>query len=200
MPTAVDIDVTPLGPRRERRRKTFRIVFGVAGIALVAAWVAALLYEFSTHVAPEVFTQSSQTASPTTYENWGLFVALGLLAGVAVWACLVLGARGAARVAVDGEGVRFTWRSGRVTALLWNDPQFHLDLWVVPKASETPEALQVAARAKLRFHGATDLTEEAFEAILDEAGAHGLTISKRRWHGVFPSDPVSTLMIRPHRA
>jgi hypothetical protein len=196
MPPSLDTDVTPLDPRYRPERRRFRWVMGTLGLVLVIAWVAVLADEFSTHVAPQAF---SSTTSAASYADWLLFIGLALAAGVSIWAAMVLGAEGASRVVVDDDGIRFTWRNGRSTALRWDSPRFRLDLWVVPKAPNTPDDLQVAARAKLRFHGPTDLPEEAFQAILEGAGAHGLTVVKRRWHGVFPSDPISTLMIRPKR-
>ena len=193
MPSSLDLDLTPIAPRRRERRRRIRLISGVAVVLVVVAWIAVLEDEYATTVAPAVYAESS----PAAYENWVLFVGLGLLAGVAVWAFIVLGAEGATGVSVDDQGIHFSWRSGRRTSLSWDSPRFRLDLWVVPKATPRSDDLEVAARAKVRFHGATDLTEEALRAILAGADSHGLTILKRRGHGIFPSDPISTLLIRP---
>jgi hypothetical protein len=166
------------------RVKSFRLLCG----ALLLTFTAIL-------VAIAVVNLERGTLLPNFDHTFGVpYVGLGLTIGLCLWGVRVFGP-GANRLTIDDTGVEFDYPSGLSTRLSWRGRNFRLNLWDwTPSASLLPESAIYEVGVRLRPR--SNLPRIAFLTLLEEARAHGLTISDERPSTLLTSIPGELHRIR----
>ena len=166
MSAPVTFDLSELADEYDRKARVFRtLCFAVAGLfVLVQAFSIVVLLSRGT------FQANLQATNGTVYIGASFGV------GICLWGALVT-SRGAIRLSIDHQALKFGWSSGRVDILEWQDRKFRLDLIDRSVSDYARGVTRLLWEARRRFRPVTQLSKSAFDGIVDAARSHHLSIS-----------------------
>lgn len=160
-------DLTGLSATAYSWRRGFRIILAVGTVAFVAL----LLLILVVNLYRGTIVQNLSVTYGAAYIALGAGVVIG---GRGIW---VLGP-GATALTIAPDAITFHYRSGRKDRLGWSSPRFRLNLWDWSSSASflPPAALY---EASIRNRPRTQLTGIVFQAIVEAARSHGLTVSSK---------------------
>ena len=103
-------------------------------------------------------------------------VGLPFIIGLGLWAVWKVGTYGAINLTVNDLGLLFGWKSGKNSMMRWDDDSFHLCL-IDRSSSGFGRFTTLLWEARRPWWPKTELSQEAFTAILDAAKIHGMSIT-----------------------